>query len=61
MIKHFIDISDFKKKDLDNIILIAKKMKNYESKFKNIFKGKTLGLIFEKRRDANATIVVSAV
>ncbi len=49
MIKHFIDISDFKKKDLDNIILIAKKMKNYESKFKNIFKGKTLGLIFEKK------------
>ena len=49
MIKNFIDISDFTKKDLDNIILIAKKMKNYENKFKNIFNGKTLGLIFEKQ------------
>ena len=49
MIKNFIDISDFTKKDLDKIILIAKKMKNYENKFKNIFNGKTLGLIFEKQ------------
>ena len=49
MIKNFIDISDFTKKDLDKIILIAKKIKNYENKFKNIFNGKTLGLIFEKQ------------
>ena len=47
--KNFIDISDFKKKDLDKIITFAKRIKKNPKKFSNICRDKTLGMIFEKQ------------
>ena len=49
MAKHFIDISDFKKKQLDEIIELAKKIKKNPKKFSSFCKDKTLGMIFEKQ------------
>ena len=49
MIKHFIDINNFKRKQLDEIILIAKKIKKNPNKYSSILKNKTLGMIFEKQ------------
>ncbi len=49
MIKHFIDIENFNKKELDEIISIAKKIKKNPNKFLSKCKNKTLGLIFEKQ------------
>ncbi len=49
MIKNFIDISNFKKKQLDQIILLAKKIKKNPKKFSSVCKDKTLGMIFEKQ------------
>ncbi len=49
MIKNFLDISDFSKKNIDEIIKIAKKIKENPRKFKSSFKDKTLGMIFEKQ------------
>ena len=49
MNKNFIDINNFNKKQIDEIISIAKKIKKKPNKFSTIFKNKTLGLIFEKQ------------
>ena len=49
MNKNFIDINNFDKKQIDEIISIAKKIKKNPNKFSTIFKNKTLGLIFEKQ------------
>ena len=47
--KHFIDINNFKKKEIDEIILLAKKIKKYPKKYSTSCRNKTLGLIFEKQ------------
>jgi len=46
---HFIDINDFKKKEIDEIISLAKKIKKNPKKYSSSCKDKTLGLIFEKQ------------
>jgi ornithine carbamoyltransferase len=47
--KHFIDINQFTKKELNNILLFAKKIKKNQKKYSNIFESKSLGLLFEKQ------------
>ena len=47
--KHFIDINNLKKKEIDEIILLAKKIKKNPKKYSSFCKDKTLGLIFEKQ------------
>ncbi len=47
--KHFIDINNFKKKEINEIILLAKKIKKNPEKYSASCKNKTLGLIFEKQ------------
>ncbi len=47
--KHFIDINNLKKKEIDEIISLAKKIKKYPKKYSSSCKDKTLGLIFEKQ------------
>ena len=47
--KHFIDINNFKKKEIDEIISLAKKIKKNPKKYSSFCKNKTLGLIFEKQ------------
>ncbi len=47
--KHFIDINNFKKKEIDAIISLAKKIKKNPQKYSSSCKDKTLGLIFEKQ------------
>ncbi len=47
--KHFIDINNFKKKEIDEIISFAKKIKKNPKKYSSSCKDKTLGLIFEKQ------------
>ena len=49
MINHFVDISDFKKRELKSIISFAKKIKNNPNKYQNLLKNKSLGMIFEKQ------------
>ena len=49
MIKHFIDIDQFNKKQLDKLISDAKLIKKYPNKYKNYFNNKTLALLFEKQ------------
>ena len=49
MINHFIDISDFKKNELENIIIFAKKIKDNQNKYKKLLQNKYLGMIFEKQ------------
>ena len=49
MIKHFIDISDFKKSELRSIIDFAIKIKNNPNKYRNLLQNKSLGMIFEKQ------------
>ena len=46
---HFIDINNFKKKEIDEIISLAKKIKKNPKKYSSSCKDKTLGLIFEKQ------------
>jgi len=46
---HLIDINNFKKKQIDEIISLAKKIKKNPKKYSLICKNKTLGLIFEKQ------------
>ena len=48
MINHFVDISDFKKRELKSIISFAKRIKNNPNKYKNLLQNKSLGMIFEK-------------
>ena len=47
--KHFIDINNFTKKEIDEIISLAKKIKKNPYKYSTYCKDKTLGLIFEKQ------------
>ena len=47
--KHIIDINNFKKTEIDEIIALAKKIKKYPKKYSSSCKNKTLGLIFEKQ------------
>ncbi len=47
--KHFIDINNFKKTEIDEIIALAKKIKKNPKKYSSFCKNKTLGLIFEKQ------------
>ncbi len=47
--KHFIDINNLKKKEIDEIILLAKKIKKNPKKYSTSCRNKTLGLIFEKQ------------
>ncbi len=47
--KHFIDISDFTVTKLDSILKLAKQIKKNPKKFSNKCKGKTLGMIFQKK------------
>ncbi len=47
--KHFIEINNFKKKEIDEIISLAKKIKKNPKKYSSSCKDKTLGLIFEKQ------------
>ena len=47
--KHFIDINNFKKTEIDEIISLAKKIKKNPKKYSLSCKNKTLGLIFEKQ------------
>ena len=47
--KHFIDINNFKKKQIDEIISLAKKIKKNPKKYSSSCTDKTLGLIFEKQ------------
>ena len=47
--KHFIDINNFKKKEIDEIISVAKKIKKNPKNYFSSCKDKTLGLIFEKQ------------
>ena len=49
MIKHFIDINSYKKKELREILLFAKKIKKNPNKYSNLLKSKTLGMLFEKQ------------
>ena len=50
MIKHFVDIDQFTKKQLDLIIKDAKSIKKNPKKFTNYFKNNaTLGLLFLKQ------------
>ena len=46
MIKNFTDLNKFSKKELDEIIKIAKKIKKNPKNYSSICKGKTLGMIF---------------
>tara|TARA_B100000700_G_scaffold322276_1_gene423389 strand:+ start:497 stop:1420 length:924 start_codon:yes stop_codon:yes gene_type:complete len=48
MIKHFIDINDFSKKELDLILNQAKEIKDKQKKYKDIMNNKSLGLLFQK-------------
>ena len=47
--KHFIDIDNFKKMEIDEIISLAKKIKKNPKKYSTLCRNKTLGLIFEKQ------------
>ena len=49
MIKNFLDINQFNKKQLDEIINLAKKIKKNPEKFTSSCKNKTLGMIFTKQ------------
>tara|TARA_Y100000996_G_scaffold157954_1_gene121842 strand:+ start:117 stop:1016 length:900 start_codon:yes stop_codon:yes gene_type:complete len=49
MTKNFIDINDFKRNQIDEIVLLAKKIKKNPKKYSTICKNKTLASIFEKQ------------
>ncbi len=49
MIKNFIDISNFEKKQINEIISLAMKIKKNPRKYSSICKNKTLGMIFTKQ------------
>ena len=48
MIKHFIDLDNFTKTELRNILNFAAKIKKNQKKYSNILNNKSLGLLFEK-------------
>ena len=47
MIKHFIDLTDFSKTEINKIISLAKNIKKNPTKYINVCKNKTLGMIFK--------------
>ena len=49
MVKNFIDINNFNKKQLNEIINLAKKIKKNPKKFSLVLKDKTLAMIFQKQ------------
>ena len=48
MIKHFIDLDNFTKTELRNILSFASKIKKNQKKYSNILNNKSLGLLFAK-------------
>ncbi len=48
MVKHFIDINHFSKRQLDSILSTAKNIKKNTTYYQNILKNKSLGLLFQK-------------
>jgi len=49
MIRHFIDLDNFTKKELRQILFFAKKIKKNPLKYSALLKSKSLGLLFEKQ------------
>ena len=49
MMKHFVDIDDFNKKELIKILNFAKKLKKNQNKYSSLFKDRSLGLLFLKQ------------
>jgi ornithine carbamoyltransferase len=49
MIKNFIDLGDFNKTELRNILSFAKKIKKKPAKYSSLMKNRSLGLLFEKQ------------
>ena len=49
MIKHFIDLIDYNKRELRYIINFAHKIKKNPSKYNELLKNKSMGMIFEKK------------
>ena len=48
MIKHFIDLDNFTKTELRNILSFATKIKKNQKRYSNILNNKSLGLLFAK-------------
>ena len=55
MIKHFIDLDNFTKTELRNILSFAAKIKKNQKKYSNILSNKSLGLLFEKESTRTRT------
>ena len=55
MIKHFIDLDNFNKTELRNILNFAIKIKKNQKKYSNILSNKSLGLLFEKESTRTRT------
>ena len=49
MTKHFIDLSDFKNKELREILDLAKKIKKFPNKYNQLLNHKYLGILFQKQ------------
>ena len=49
MIKHFIDLDSFTKKELRQILAFAQTIKKNPIKYSSLLKSKSLGLLFEKQ------------
>lgn len=47
-VKHFLSIADLTKKELDDILFLATRVKKSPKKFRNALKGNVLGLLFNK-------------
>ena len=49
MVRHFMDISDFNRKELESILSFAKKIKRNPLKYNKLLQNKSLGMLFEKQ------------
>ena len=49
MIKHFLDLDNFKKSELTKMLTFAKKIKKNPKKYSSLLESKSLGLLFEKQ------------
>ena len=49
MIKHFLDLDNFNKRELTKILSLAKKIKKNPRKYSSLLKSKSLGLLFEEQ------------
>ena len=49
MIKHFLDINDYSKKELRKILNFAKKLKSNQNSYSSLLKNSSLGMIFAKQ------------